>query len=685
MRRISVEVWLVTLVVVTHLYAVFLPANSLVSGWFNSDDAFYYFKTAQNITEGHGITFDGLGRDSGFHPLWMLVITPIFALARFDRLWPLRLVVLLSALLNAGTSIMLYRLAKRYLSPLTAAFIALFWAFYPFIHRRVTQMGMESVISAFFIVLLIYRLSRAEEAGPDEESTASFPGALLGNLRPALITGLIATLAVLSRLDNIFLVLLAGAWLVFRPARLRYLLLADIAFIGLGVLWSYMARVGFGVRYASFAPSSYWMVVSALILRIGLYYFSGLYNRPADGWKGLAYQLARAAGISLLASILLSGLMICLQTLHIFEGFPRLVLVYEAGFGLAAVLAVRLAAELLSPAAQHSDELLRWKPTFLRLTGYYGPIGLALAAYMVWSLGYFGTPMPVSGQIKRWWGTLPNPIYGQPVNTVSGLLGFLPGLNGPWGLVQALIAWPAALPDWVRLLVFGGITLAVFIWQWKRTRLAIHTLALFPLVVGSFVQLISYTGTGYLHTRIWYWVSHMLVITLLLGVLVDNVLCWAQSSASFIKNGLWRQRIPRLANILVVGISAVIVLYGMKEMVRRMPMYVRPARAEFYLEGIRQLEANSEPGSLVGSTGGGVIAYFVNDRTIINLDGLMNTSEYFHLLQQGQASQYLNRIGLDYVYSGETVITDSDPYFQFKNNLEKLKSFGSMALFRWKP
>jgi hypothetical protein len=123
----------------------------------------------------------------------------------------------------------------------------------------------------------------------------------------------------------------------------------------------------------------------------------------------------------------------------------------------------------------------------------------------------------------------------------------------------------------------------------------------------------------------------------------------------------------------------------MKEMVRRMPMYVRPARAEFYLEGIRQLEANSEPGSLVGSTGGGVIAYFVNDRTIINLDGLMNTSEYFHLLQQGQASQYLNRIGLDYVYSGETVITDSDPYFQFKNNLEKLKSFGSMALFRWKP
>ena len=38
------------------------------------------------------------------------------------------------------------------------------------------------------------------------------------------------------------------------------------------------------------------------------------------------------------------------------------------------------------------------------------------------SLWYFGTPMPVSGQIKRWWGTLPNPIYGKPVATVGELL-----------------------------------------------------------------------------------------------------------------------------------------------------------------------------------------------------------------------------------------------------------------------
>src|SRR5512138_1759708 len=110
MRRIPFEVWLAVLILVLHIYPVLVPANSLMN-WFSSDDAFYYFKTAQNITEGHGITFDGLGRDSGFHPLWMLVITPIFALARYNLLTPLRLVVILSALLSAGTSIILYRLA----------------------------------------------------------------------------------------------------------------------------------------------------------------------------------------------------------------------------------------------------------------------------------------------------------------------------------------------------------------------------------------------------------------------------------------------------------------------------------------------------------------------------------------------------------------------------------------------
>jgi hypothetical protein len=41
------------------VYVAFTPANSLMR-WYNIDDAFYYYKVAQNILTGNGISFDGI-------------------------------------------------------------------------------------------------------------------------------------------------------------------------------------------------------------------------------------------------------------------------------------------------------------------------------------------------------------------------------------------------------------------------------------------------------------------------------------------------------------------------------------------------------------------------------------------------------------------------------------------------
>nr|MBI2904110.1 hypothetical protein [Chloroflexota bacterium] len=46
------------------------------------DDAFIYFVIARNMAAGLGATFDGLAPTNGFHPLWALALTPVFAL------WP---------------------------------------------------------------------------------------------------------------------------------------------------------------------------------------------------------------------------------------------------------------------------------------------------------------------------------------------------------------------------------------------------------------------------------------------------------------------------------------------------------------------------------------------------------------------------------------------------------------------
>jgi hypothetical protein len=44
------------------------------------DDAFYYAGIARNVARGNGITFDGLHSTSGFHPLWLALLVPLFVM-----------------------------------------------------------------------------------------------------------------------------------------------------------------------------------------------------------------------------------------------------------------------------------------------------------------------------------------------------------------------------------------------------------------------------------------------------------------------------------------------------------------------------------------------------------------------------------------------------------------------------
>jgi len=96
------------------------------------------------------------------------------------------------------------------------------------------------------------------------------------------------------------------------------------------------------------------------------------------------------------------------------------------------------------------------------------------------------------------------------------------------------------------------------------------------------------------------------------------------------------------------------------------------------------LEEHTSPGSVIGMTGGGVIAYFIEDRTLVNLDGLINGSEYYEQLKSAQAYQYLDKIKLDYVYAPQAMILESDPYgWIFDGRLVMLEKHGDFELYRY--
>jgi hypothetical protein len=80
---------------------------------FFHDDAFFYIKTAQNLADGYGSTFDRFSRTNGYHPLWLLTLTSVAALRPLIGFGGLRWVMFIHAILVAGACYQLCRFVRR--------------------------------------------------------------------------------------------------------------------------------------------------------------------------------------------------------------------------------------------------------------------------------------------------------------------------------------------------------------------------------------------------------------------------------------------------------------------------------------------------------------------------------------------------------------------------------------------
>lgn len=158
------------------------------------DDAFYYFGIARNLAAGYGVTFDGTHVTNGFHPLWLVLILPCFALFAEDQILPIRLVLSLAAGFDCGTGLIIGRLVKRLTQDKLAAWLAMFfYLFNPGVLKESIN-GLETsanvlLVAICFMVYLRFVRSRYAIALADWNTM----GALFG-------------LMVLARTDNSILV-----------------------------------------------------------------------------------------------------------------------------------------------------------------------------------------------------------------------------------------------------------------------------------------------------------------------------------------------------------------------------------------------------------------------------------------------------------------------------------------------
>jgi hypothetical protein len=197
---------LVALGIVMVIYAFSVPVKSLA--YFFSDDAYYYYKVAQNIVSGLGSTFDGFNKTNGYHPLWMLILLPVFGFTRDNPVLSLRLVFVLMGII----SLLSLWLCWIYIKATGSRFLGLIGVLlllgFPSLYLMLN--GLESGLLIFWIFFILFLDMRYDLL----DNNASLPKRLL--------LGWAFAFLVLARLDNaLFVISLILFKLVFSPFKNR--------------------------------------------------------------------------------------------------------------------------------------------------------------------------------------------------------------------------------------------------------------------------------------------------------------------------------------------------------------------------------------------------------------------------------------------------------------------------------
>jgi FlaA1/EpsC-like NDP-sugar epimerase len=127
--------------------------------------------------------------------------------------------------------------------------------------------------------------------------------------------------------------------------RNRYILIIDLAMIGIATLGSYVLRLELSPFFSVYLNSAYYMIAASLIIKPLVYFNFGLYRRL---WAYASMQELKLIVVAVTtASILLSLVMVSFFSMGFFIGFPRSVLIIDWLLSVLMVGGVRFAVRLI--------------------------------------------------------------------------------------------------------------------------------------------------------------------------------------------------------------------------------------------------------------------------------------------------------------------------------------------------
>lgn len=222
--RNTLVVCVLLAIVAFHMAVAWQDFATLTRNGYLYDDSFYAFQIARNMAEGDGMTFDGIHPTTGFQPLYVFLLVPIYMIAGGDPALPIHIALSLLAVFTGMTAFLLYRIARRYVGFSASLAAAMIWAFSPIVIKQAAN-GLETAIASFMIAVSVwYYLERIR--GKDDPPASRF-----------FLLGLLLGLGIVSRIDGTFIALamVLDYLLVLRRRGVASRILARLALVPAGV------------------------------------------------------------------------------------------------------------------------------------------------------------------------------------------------------------------------------------------------------------------------------------------------------------------------------------------------------------------------------------------------------------------------------------------------------------------
>lgn len=204
------------------------------------DDTYYSLQIARAIGRGLGPLY-GLDFTSGFQPLYVFLMAPVYALMPHDLETPIRAALVMLALCDVAALWMLHRLVARTSRSRAAVVVAMAgWMLSPYVIQT-SMNGLETVIAAFFLLAALDRLAALREA----PARAADAGRAFG-------FGLLLGAGALARIDLLlFAPFAALEWLLAarRAGRGAAVVARGWLLLGAGTLAAYAPWLGYAFHY----------------------------------------------------------------------------------------------------------------------------------------------------------------------------------------------------------------------------------------------------------------------------------------------------------------------------------------------------------------------------------------------------------------------------------------------------